>query len=241
MSAKVLLDSSRLAKIFNRQAAKLIDNNFHYLAGDNDQEFLKGLETLGSEIKKMEDREFHRDALPLLIVIPRRTIQLRYQVAKLKVDGRKGFMDAGVVDNTLPPSHDLYVIFDVEAGHGQKEGDPSDHAGSFNIRGRRGLSIEEGVALAFQDEQVFDGRRYLYLLGADEKIMRFRSNLTHKNKSRVYPALMNSDNGPGLVYSNPKDNKHFSHSVPSRPANEIIYYDFPKSIVMGIKSRHTTF
>ncbi len=236
MSTKVLLDSSRLTQIFNQQAKRLIDNKFHQMAGDNDQEFLKGLEVLGHKVGKMAEREFHRDALPLLIVISRHTIQLPYQISKIRIDGKRGFLDASVVSNTPTPSHEIYVVFDVEVGHGHKEGEPSDYAASFSTRGRRGLSVEEGIALAFHDSQAFNGRRYLYLLGAEERIMRFRGDTLRHDKSRVYPAIMDSDNGPGLVYSNPKDNKHLSHSVPSRPVNEMIYYDFSKSIVIGIRN-----
>lgn len=235
MSTKVVLDSSRLAQIFNQQAKRLIDNKFHQMAGDNDQEFLQGLEALGREIGQMENREFHKNALPLLIVVPRMTIRLRDQMAKIYVDGRRGFLDEGIARNTTSPAHDLYIIFDIELGHGHKEGDPSDYFGSFSARGRRGLSVEEGAALAFQDNQIFEGRRYLYLLGADEKIIRFRGDVLNRNKKRVYPAIMNSDNGPTLTYSHPKENRHFSHSVPSRSAKEILYHDFTKTIVTGIK------
>ncbi len=238
MSTKVVLDSGRLTQVFNRQAKRLIDNKFHQMAGDNDseQEFLLGLEALGREIKKMEGREFHKNALPLLIVVSRSAIQLRHQMARIRVDGKKGFLDANVVNNTLPASHDLCVIFDVEVGYGSEEGEPSDYDASFNIRGRCGLSVEEGVALAFHDSQIFDGRRYLYLLGADEKIIRFRNDIARRDKHRVYPAIMNSDHGPTLTYSSPKENKHYSHGVPSRPINEVIYHDFPKSTVIGIRT-----
>ncbi len=235
MSTKVLLDSGQLTKIFNQQAKRLIDNRFHRMAFDNDQEFLQGLEFFGREIKKMEGREFHKDALPLLIVVPRRVVSLRHQMAKIQVDGKRGFLDASVISNTLPPTRDLYIIFDVEIGYGRKEGEPTDYTASFNARGRRGLSIEEGVALVFHNPQAFECRRYLYLLGADEKIMRFRGDVFNRCNNRAYPAIMNSDNGPALTYSCPKENRYFFHSVPSRPINEIIYYDFPKSIVMGIR------
>lgn len=147
---------SQLKDMFEQQVQTLIDFGYADAAGMEVAEFLEYLYPLRSIARKA--RETIVPHLPFLIVIPERLVSVPKQMALLVIDGKKGktFLRLGTLRNAygIVTPNVPYIVLDVEDGSVTTSTAPSRSIYQLAGRGRRGLTAEEGIALATQSSEI---------------------------------------------------------------------------------------
>ncbi|MDO8466791.1 MAG: DUF5701 family protein [bacterium] len=211
MSEIIEVGRDTLIEVFDLQAKKLLDSSYERQAKDGSQDFLRRLSFLAKFVRTNEEilhLNFHENYIPCLIVIPSAIIAWYEQLSDVFI-GQVGHLSlAGVCDKEAgafykpPPSapEDIYLIFDVEPGVEYRE-DINNVRNRFNVADRRGLTVEEAIALLSYDPEMLT-RTNLYLLGC-----------APGPGSRVM--AMRADKGTVLGYANGV--KSVTFGIPSTP------------------------
>lgn len=168
---------------FQRQADRLVRGGYHILAFERRRQFLIELERLAKLLRshpRVGCMKIHSGNIPCLIIIPKSIIPLRRRMQYQKWETERDGLRGGIVSDDilrrywtpawLPKS--LYVIFDVEPGIRWRGFIPQARK-DFENSGRRGLVVEEGIALAENDLNLLN-KRFLYLIaGAGAEARKF--------------------------------------------------------------------
>ncbi len=189
MAEIVEVARDQLVEVYDRQAKKLLDLCYEQKAGKQSVNFLKRLSFLARFVRSNEEvlhLTFHENHIPCLIVIPDQVVSWLRQlkdvfVGQVEELSRSGECDAEARAFYQPPStvpNDIYLIFDVEPGIEYRE-DINNVRRRLNEADRRGLTVEEAIALLCWDPEILT-QRNLYLLGCppvpSSKVMAMRAD-----------------------------------------------------------------
>ena len=195
-SARSVSDS-----LFDRQVERLIELGYHRAMGMAEVDFGDWLEPLYGRLGEIG--EAPPDHLPFLIVVPYRMLSVARQMEMLVVAKKRGYasIDCGKLWSLddLGSSEFPYLVCDVDDGTATVGQTTVDVVTSIRHICRKGLTVEEGIALATHCPNLLP-HHALALADTDYQ--------------RYVPELWLSSGGPTLGFDFPKSRKE-DRGVPS--------------------------
>lgn len=140
-----------LEELFDKQVRRLLDKDYPEAASMEIDIFLSYLTPLREKILKIGKVEDH--FIPFLIVIPERFVSILKQLSLATINGKVGSNFSTLRLDTLHNVYGMgtskgpYLIFDIDNGTQSCGASAEKCYEKFKDRGRRGLTVEEGIAL----------------------------------------------------------------------------------------------
>ena len=178
-------------ELFEQQIKKLLGKGYPGIIGIKVDSFLHYINALRDELNEVG--EIEENHIPFLIVIPACFVSIPTQWSLVKIDNKAGctHINPGSFRNTdgIETPSVPYLVFDIECipASAEKPFCSDERIKEFGLDGRRGLTVEEGIALITQHPEM------LMLKDYNTELPGSRCGIGH------VPGFSLTHNGPELV------------------------------------------